>query len=107
MNSFPIAKAEDIRNNNEMDVFGVICPNHFILGNNLDRTVEGSCIILDARSKMLEVINETREFLEDLIISNIHRFIPTSLKSKSGLIPVVGDLVLFVMKDNQRERNKV
>ena len=107
MNSLPIARAEDIRSNTEMDIFGVICPNHFILGKNLDRTVEGSCIVLDDRSKMLELINETREFLEDVIISNVHRFIPTSLSSKSGMIPAVGDLVLFVMKDNQRERNKV
>ena len=107
MNSLPIARAEDIRSNTEMYIFGVICPNHFILGKNLDRTVEGSCIVLDDRSKMLELINETREFLEDIIISNVHKFIPTSLSSKSGMIPAVGDLVLFVMKDNQRERNKV
>ena len=54
---------------------------------------------------MLDIVNETREFLEDQLVSHLHRFIPTTQSFKSDEVPKVGDIVIFVMKDNQRKRN--
>ena len=55
---------------------------------------------------MLSVVNETREFLESELLAQMHRFIPTDQSSKNDELPEKGSIVLFLMKDNQRARNK-
>lgn len=107
MNSLPIARGEDSRNPKDMEVFGVICPNHFILGANPKRIIDGTSTVIGSRCKMLENLEETRVFLEDVLLSHLHRFIPSSLGHKSDKVPEVGDLVIFIMKDNMRSRNKI
>ena len=106
LNSLPIARAEDSRNPADMEVFGIITPNCFIQGFNTDRQIEGSCSLIDTKSKMLSVVNETREFLESELLAQMHRFIPTDQSSKNDELPEKGSIVLFLMKDNQRARNK-
>ena len=107
MNSLPIARGEDSRNPKDMEVFGVICPNHFILGANPKRILDGTSTLVGSKCKMLENLEETRTFLEDALLSHLHRFIPSSLGHKSDKVPEVGDLVIFTMKDNMRSRNKI
>ena len=107
MNSLPIARGEDSRNPKDMEVFGFICPNHFILGANPKRILDGTSTLIGSKCKMLENLEETRTFLEDALLSHLHRFIPSSLGHKSDKVPEVGDLVIFIMKDNMRSRNKI
>ena len=105
LNSFPIAKAGDNRNpNNPDNGFSVITPHHFLIGHNDSRSLEGEIKIMESRSSLLEKVNETYRFLQEILVSNIHRFIPGRQVNNPDP-PSVGDLVIFVHKDNLRSRN--
>jgi hypothetical protein len=107
LNSLPIARSEDTRNPMDFDVFGLITPNSFIQGYNRDRAIEGSCCLVGTKTQMLDIVNETREFLEAELLAHIHRFIPSSQSRKNDSLPEIGSVVIFVMKDNARSRNIV
>ena len=106
LNGFPIAKAGDWRNPNSFDdSFSIITPNHFLIGHNSERSLVGEIKILEHRSTLLEKVNRTFEYLQDLLYERIHQFIPGEASHVDEVRPEVGDIVIFVRKDNLRKRN--
>jgi len=105
LNSLPMSRSGDTRNPSDMGMFSLITPNHFLFGKNSSRVPDGSPVVLDNPSKMLEKVCKTNDILQDILLSHIHRFIPGS-NNKVGQIPNPGDIVLFVLKDGIRSRNK-
>jgi len=105
LNSLPMSRSGDTRNPSDMGMFSLITPNHFLFGKNSSRVPDGFPVVLDNPSKMLEKVCKTNDILQDILLSHIHRFIPGS-NNKVGQIPNPGDIVLFVLKDGIRSRNK-
>ena len=106
MNSLPIARSGDSRNPQDMEDFGLITPFHFLLGLNPNRLLSDSATLLDTRSNMLDIVNNTNEFLHGILLDHLHRFIPSCGKSKNDKVPEPGDVVIFVHVDNIRARNR-
>ena len=104
LNSLPISRSGDSRDPNDFDLFGLITPNHFLIGKNTDRVADGSPVTIDSPSIMLDKLNRTSEALQEVLLSHIHRFIPGSNDVK-GQVPSVGDIVLFVLKSSSMSKN--
>ena len=105
LNSLPIARGEDCRDPNSLEMLSLITPNMFIHGFNNDRQIEGSCQLVSTKTKMLDMVNETRVFLEETLMDHLHRFIPSQSSHRKYDPPSIGDIVVFVMKSNFRARN--
>ena len=106
MNSLPIARSGDSRNPNDLEDFGLITPYHFLLGFNPNRILDTSVSVINSRCKMLEVVQNTQDYLHEVLLNHIHRFIPYHNHQFRDKIPDPGDIVLFIHVDSSRARNR-
>ena len=103
MNNLPITHCMDAADLNH-DVFGFITPNNMLIGRNQDRAPEGP-VDLDAKpSKLLQNIADLNDSMQEILANNIHRYVPGK-HIYQGQLPTVGDVCLFLHKENQRSRN--
>ncbi len=106
MNSLPIARSGDSGNPNDLEDFGLITPYHFLLGFNPNRILDTSVSVINSRCKMLEVVQNTQDYLHEVLLNHIHRFIPYHNHQFRDKIPDPGDIVLFIHVDSSRARNR-
>jgi hypothetical protein len=102
MNNLPIAHRDS--RDFHSDSFNFVCPNHFIIGRNTDRSLDGFVELDSSPTKMLNNVNKITDSMHQILGDHIHRFIP-GRKVFSGQPPNVGDVCLFLVKESERSRN--
>jgi len=103
MNNLPITHCMDAADLNH-DVFGFITPNNMLIGRNQDRAPEGPVDLEAKPSKLLQNIADLNDSMQEILANNIHRYVPGK-HIYQGQLPTVGDVCLFLHKENQRSRN--
>jgi hypothetical protein len=103
INGLPMCYNSDDRGD-ALNELGLITPNMFLLGRNNSRSPSGFVTMEFNPAKALKELTETNHKLVELLGDFVPRFIPG--KKFSDLNPPeIGDVVLFVSKENMRSRN--
>ena len=105
INGLPICTNSD-DTANTVGELNLITPNLFLLGRNNARAPERFVTFETNPGKALKELANTNQQLLNLLGNYIHRFIPGK-KYSDVHPPEVGDVVLLLLKEAERSRNKV
>ena len=103
LNNLPIAHCSD-RNSIDDPIF-LVTPNSLLMGKNQSRSVTGPIELLDCEvNSQFQNINEITRILQSNLAAMVHKYVP-GREVCEGSPPLIGEIVVFVMKENQRARN--
>ncbi len=105
INGLPICTNSD-DTANTVGELNLITPNLFLLGRNNARAPERFVTLETNPGRALKELANTNQQLLDLLGNYVHRFIPGK-KYSDVHPPEVGDVVLLLLKEAERSRNKV
>ena len=105
LNNMPIAHCSD--QNGVDDPIFLVTPNSLILGKNQNRSVAGPIELEDCYvNSQFTNVNELTELVQSQIARMAHKYVP-GRKVSTASPPLIGEIILFVMKENQRSRNVI
>jgi hypothetical protein len=103
LNNMPIAHCSD-RNGIDDPIF-LVTPNSLLLGKNQNRSVSGPIELEDCYvSNQFTNVNEITELVQSNIARMAHKYVP-GRKVCISSPPLIGEIILFVMKESERSRN--
>lgn len=105
LNNLPIAHCSD-RNSIDDPIF-LVTPNSLLMGKNQNRSAAGPIELQDCEvNSQFQNINEITSILQSNLAAMVHKYVP-GRKVCDGSPPLIGEIVVFVAKENQRARNVV
>ena len=103
LNNMPIAHCSD--QNGVDDPIFLVTPNSLILGKNQNRSVSGPIELEDCYvNNQFTNANEITELVQSQIAKMAHKYVPGRKVCKASP-PLIGEIILFVMKESERSRN--
>ena len=103
INDIPICHNQDDRHTD--DFLGLVTPNMLLIGRNNARAPDGFVNIELNPIKALENLSQLNSGMLDLLGDYVHRFIPGKQVAQ-GQCPEIDDVVIFLVKEANRSRNK-